>query len=682
MHVKEYRIPLPLTVEEYRIAQLYMIQKKSREESSGAGSGVEIIKNEPYEDGPGGCGQYTYKIYHIGSHLPNWFRAILPKSALRVEEEAWNAYPYTKTIFRCPFIEKFSITIETVYKPDGGTQENVFGLGQRELKTRLVDLLDFVKDSLPSGDYKKEEDPKLYVSSATGRGPLTNDWLKERMVHGASGGPVMCAYKLCYVEFRYWGMQSKIERFIHDTALRKTMVRAHRQAWAWQDEWHGLTIDDIRDLEMQTQQALAQKMEHAVEDSPQQHPFSEIHSDTADSSTTLDSSANNNSSPDDAAYSAFRRVHSDTPSANPVLESPSQLSRISWSSLEKVNEDSDDEEFFDAQDEFENGSDRSEDAVANSLFSQNEEEETLAASNTLSVESSTSSIDGSARSSPNKIFSRQATIEDMDDVDGTSCDISVLFLVLHGGNALLVESDKNSKFSDLSTWKATFDKVVSRHYPNFLGRYSIKLVACPPMHSEALNLLASINPLSNEGSDSGSHIYNEYFPISAVPLLAVQTPEYQDCMLSVANRANKAYRDFLLSDEGNGFSGQVVLVGDCMGSVLAFDILCVAQPELSPQLEDKKKYASDTDLNELPESKDVTDFSDCMTRSAVIGRPYQRYGVKQALRLTISAGNNPPGIKHIVYFLCGNLITCPRLYVSIFHYQLHFRVTSLLSVII
>jgi len=54
------------------------------------------------------------------------------------------------------------------------------------------------------------------------------------------------------------------------------MVRAHRQAWAWQDEWHGLTIDDIRDLEMQTQQALAQKMEHAVEDSPQQHPFSEV----------------------------------------------------------------------------------------------------------------------------------------------------------------------------------------------------------------------------------------------------------------------------------------------------------------------------------------------------------------------------------------------------------------------
>ena len=50
----------------------------------------------------------------------------------------------------------------------------------------------------------------------------------------SEGHAIMCAYKLCKVEFRYWGMQSKIERFIHDMALRNTMLRAHRQAWVWQ----------------------------------------------------------------------------------------------------------------------------------------------------------------------------------------------------------------------------------------------------------------------------------------------------------------------------------------------------------------------------------------------------------------------------------------------------------------
>ena len=77
----------------------------------------------------------------------------------------------------------------------------------------------------------------------------------------------MCAYKLCKVEFRYWGMQSKIERFIHDMALRNTMLRAHRQAWVWQDEWFGLTMDDIRDIERRTAEELKKKMRGEDDDS-------------------------------------------------------------------------------------------------------------------------------------------------------------------------------------------------------------------------------------------------------------------------------------------------------------------------------------------------------------------------------------------------------------------------------
>jgi len=120
MFIKEYRIPLPMSVDEYKVAQLYMIQKKSLQESTGSGSAVEIIENKPYENGPGGSGQYTKKIFHIGSHLPAWLKSLLPKTALRVEEEAWNAYPYTKTRHTCPFIEKFFIDIETYYLPDNG----------------------------------------------------------------------------------------------------------------------------------------------------------------------------------------------------------------------------------------------------------------------------------------------------------------------------------------------------------------------------------------------------------------------------------------------------------------------------------------------------------------------------------------------------------------------------------
>lgn len=75
----------------------------------------------------------------------------------------------------------------------------------------LTDTIDIVRDPISPGEYKPEEDPRLYHSTKTGRGPLGDDWLEA-----AGGGPLMCAYKLCKVEFRYWGMQSKIEQFIHD----------------------------------------------------------------------------------------------------------------------------------------------------------------------------------------------------------------------------------------------------------------------------------------------------------------------------------------------------------------------------------------------------------------------------------------------------------------------------------
>lgn len=38
------------------------------------------------------------------------------------------------------------------------------------------------------------------------------------------------------------------------------MLMGHRQAWVWQDEWYGLTISDIRELEKETQRMLAKKM--------------------------------------------------------------------------------------------------------------------------------------------------------------------------------------------------------------------------------------------------------------------------------------------------------------------------------------------------------------------------------------------------------------------------------------
>lgn len=69
--------------------------------------------------------------------IKGWLKPLLPKSALTVEEKAWNSYPYTKTRYTCPFIEKFSIEIETKYFDDCGQQTNVFNLSHSELNRQI-----------------------------------------------------------------------------------------------------------------------------------------------------------------------------------------------------------------------------------------------------------------------------------------------------------------------------------------------------------------------------------------------------------------------------------------------------------------------------------------------------------------------------------------------------------------
>uniref|UniRef100_A0A8C2HUU1 Phosphatidylinositol transfer protein membrane associated 2 n=1 Tax=Cyprinus carpio TaxID=7962 RepID=A0A8C2HUU1_CYPCA len=558
MLIKEYRIPMPMSVEEYRIAQLYMIQKKSREESEGEGSGVEIMENRPYTDGPGGSGQYTHKVYHIGQHIPSWFRSILPKAALRVEEESWNAYPYTRTRYTCPFVEKFSIDIETYYRSDTGCHNDVFNMSSVEKRQRDIDPIDIVNDFIAPHEYLAEEDPKLYKSYKTQRGPLCDDWIAE-INNNPGKMPIMCAYKLCKVEFRYWGMQSKIERFIHDVGLRKVMVRAHRQAWCWQDEWYGLTMEDIRQLELETQLALAQKMAQyscneeggenngAVTSPKKEHEAKEA-IDAEGTTRNMGETLQARGELTKQWSTSSRSSRSSKRGGNPSRHS---ISEWRMQSIARDSEDSTDDEFFDAHEDLSDN----EDIFAKEITKWN--------SNDLMDKIDTTEKQLS-KCVPQVCSSQQGL---------QPSKIHVLILVLHGGNILDTGSgDQNSKQGDVNTIGSAFDAVMRVHYPAALGRIAIRLVPCPAVCVEAFSLVSNLSPYSyDEGCLSNSQ---DHIPLAALPLLATSAPQYQDAVATVIVRANQVYGDFIKSLEGATFTGQVCLIGDCVGGILGFDALC------------------------------------------------------------------------------------------------------------
>ncbi|KAK7871709.1 hypothetical protein R5R35_013998 [Gryllus longicercus] len=254
MLIKEYRVTLPLTVEEYQVAQLYSVAEASKT-NTGGGEGVEVLKNEPFDDHPllGGKyskGQYTYKIYHLASKVPAFIRLLAPKGSLEVHEEAWNAYPYCRTVITNPTYmkENMVIMIESMHIADTGHQQNVHELPPEKLKIREIVHIDIANDPVTSADYKPDEDPTKFKSQKTGRGPLVGHWQDQV-------NPVMTCYKLVTVEFKWFGLQTRIENFIQKSE-RRLFTNFHRQVFCWMDRWHGLTMDDIRAIEDKTKEEL------------------------------------------------------------------------------------------------------------------------------------------------------------------------------------------------------------------------------------------------------------------------------------------------------------------------------------------------------------------------------------------------------------------------------------------
>ncbi|XP_073728106.1 cytoplasmic phosphatidylinositol transfer protein 1b [Misgurnus anguillicaudatus] len=252
MLIKEYRICMPLTVDEYRIGQLYMISKHSNEQSGG-GEGVEVVRNEPCTDPKHGAGQITEKRIYLNSKLPTWMSKFIPM-VFYVTETAWNFYPYTITEYTCSFLPRLNVKIETHFKNDNGCSPNVFG--DKPTPKDSVCFLDILSDPIPDKHYKSSEDLNNWVSEKTGRGPLVDGWRN-------SSNPIMCSYKRVTCSFEVYGFQGRTEEFIHRN-IRDILLVGHRQAVAWIDEWHGMTLEKVREYEKKSQEETNSKLKNDI----------------------------------------------------------------------------------------------------------------------------------------------------------------------------------------------------------------------------------------------------------------------------------------------------------------------------------------------------------------------------------------------------------------------------------
>lgn len=143
--------------------------------------------------------------------------------------------------------------------------------------------------------------------------------------------------------------------------LRKINLRAHRQAWAWQDEWLGLTIEDVRRIEAETQAELARTMAEngdAQESPTEQQAGSnavDLHAIDADSSEPVDLQSVHRAHKLASAHRTSTESRKTTRrSSRHVVHSSAD--QVAWR-MEGIvcDSDSESDEFFDAEDTDEPG---------------------------------------------------------------------------------------------------------------------------------------------------------------------------------------------------------------------------------------------------------------------------------------------------------------------------------------
>ena len=77
-----------------------------------------------------------------------------------------------------------------------------------ESLNREVDLIDIAYDEYPIKHYKPAEDLTKFKSEKTERCPLEKGWIENTT-------PIMTSYKVIRVSFEVWGLQTKVEDFVH-----------------------------------------------------------------------------------------------------------------------------------------------------------------------------------------------------------------------------------------------------------------------------------------------------------------------------------------------------------------------------------------------------------------------------------------------------------------------------------
>jgi hypothetical protein len=240
MKLKEYRIPIPLTLDEYRLGQQWTeieLLKESLQTSSTYVSiydyitdkeNLEIINEKiPLILKPNitSATKLLYKKYHIKDQLPKFIDLFFDKTKtdLVLDEYSWENWPYTLTIIEN--IENDIRVIIQSYYANNNNSQVYFTLNDEQIKyLKDYEIINIAEKIEEKKEYRIDEDPTKNISV---KKPnilpleLNSKWYE----HWPITQPSMCVYKL--IEFTILNEKTDEKSFFTKTTNKYIVKLQH-----------------------------------------------------------------------------------------------------------------------------------------------------------------------------------------------------------------------------------------------------------------------------------------------------------------------------------------------------------------------------------------------------------------------------------------------------------------------
>lgn len=253
MKILEWRIVMPMTVEQYQIAQIYAVAKKTLDDSNDK-EGIQRTSFESCKYNDKDAIHSTY-LYNFANKLPAALRWVIPNNYQTLCEECYDQFPNQQSTFNLKDNnDTLKMTITTRVSEFKNNLENLDEDDAElytadELSQRVVRYIDILNWPTSSEDRKlsefeceKANIEKLPVSGTNVKDALP-EWVKEYK------GPMVIARKIIKINIDLFAIAGATEEFISHEFMPNIYADSHQFMVKTAENWCDMDLKGAREYE-------------------------------------------------------------------------------------------------------------------------------------------------------------------------------------------------------------------------------------------------------------------------------------------------------------------------------------------------------------------------------------------------------------------------------------------------